>query len=93
MRWLRSRPRRVTVWSRTGCHLCEEMVAQVRRLADERRVEVHLLVEDVDDARHDPALREELTSQVPVLEVDGERVGRWSVTDAQVLAALRARRR
>ncbi|WP_256841407.1 glutaredoxin family protein [Ornithinimicrobium cryptoxanthini] len=92
MRWLRrgageTEPR-VTLVDRVGCHLCDEAAAvldQVRateRGADWVRV-------DVDSSPH---LLEAYDDLVPVVLVDGEPIAQWTVTPAQVRAALRRRR-
>lgn len=93
MRWLRrgadgAEPR-ITLVDRVGCHLCDEAAAvldQVRAThpgADWVRV-------DVDSS---PRLLEAYDDLVPVVLVDGQPIAQWTVTQAQVLAALRRRRR
>jgi glutaredoxin len=84
---VRGRARRpvVTVYTRKGCHLCDEAEAVVRRVA--RRAEVRLL--DVDE---DPALTERYTVRVPVVEVDGVEVAEFEVEPTRLRAALRGRR-
>ena len=93
MRWLRRDAGgvdpRITLVDRVGCHLCDEAAAvldQVRatdRGADWVRV-------DVDSS---PRLLEAYDDLVPVVLVDGEPIAQWTVTHAQVRAALRRRRR
>lgn len=83
--------REVAVWSRAGCHLCEELLDQVRRVADADGITVQLEVRDLDAVREtDPATHARLTTLVPVLEVDGREVGHLRMGDDEIRAALRA---
>ncbi|SOC56362.1 glutaredoxin family protein [Ornithinimicrobium cerasi] len=93
MTWWRRTPVRVVIWSRAGCHLCAEMEATVRAVAGSRGTPpVEVVVRDLDEAgRDDPGLLARLSALVPVLEVDGVQVARWSVEAATVRAALRGR--
>jgi glutaredoxin len=57
----------VVVYSRPGCHLCEEAMAQIVALHEEGyRFELH----EVDIESHDLLLRRHL-ERIPVVEVDG----------------------
>lgn len=93
MGWLRraaSEPGvpRITLIDRTDCHLCEQAVAvldRVRATSGAEWVRV-----DVDSS---PELLQEYADLVPVVLVDDQQVGHWSVTEEQVLKALRRRRR
>lgn len=71
--------RRVTLYTRAGCHLCERAEAQVRRLAP------HAEVVDVDS---DPELAERYGVRVPVVEVDGAEVAELEVDPAALRGAL-----
>lgn len=71
------------MYSRNGCHLCDEaeqIVAQVCTDlgADWERVDI--------DA--DPALVERFTNEVPVTFVDGQQHDFWRVDPARLRAAL-----
>jgi thioredoxin reductase (NADPH) len=57
----------LTVYSRRGCHLCEVMVAGLRRLQSEYAFDVAVI--DIDT---DPALTARYDQDVPVL-AHGER--------------------
>lgn len=89
-RWRRT-PRRVVIWTRHGCHLCEQMEDTVRSVAGARGMpRTELEVRDVDAVGEtDPGLHARLSTLVPVLEVDGVEVAHWSVDAAAVRAALR----
>lgn len=79
-------PRRaVTVYTRQGCHLCQEAEAVVRRVA--RRHDIRIVDVDVDA---DPAITERYTVRVPVIEVDGTEIAEFSIDAGTLRAALRA---
>lgn len=78
-----TRPR-VTVYTRAGCHLCEQAEAVVARVA--RRADVELV--DIDT---DPVLQQRYTVRVPVVAVDGEEVAEFEVDARALRAALRQR--
>lgn len=83
--------REVAVWSRAGCHLCEELLDQVRRVAAQDRTTLALEVRDLDAVREsDPATHARLTTLVPVLVVDDREVGHLRLADDEIRAALRA---
>jgi glutaredoxin len=76
-------PPRVVLYSRPGCHLCDEARVVIERVcADlgERYAEV-----GIDD---DPALRERFTDEVPVTFVDGRQHDFWRVDEQRLRAAL-----
>lgn len=59
-----SGPRDTTLYTREGCHLCEEARLQILALVSELGGELHEV--DIDD---DPTLRERYTNDVPVILV------------------------
>ena len=59
--------RTLTVYSRTGCHLCEQLLAQLAHL--DLPDDVSLVTVDVDA---DPALRARFDVDVPVVALDDE---------------------
>lgn len=76
---------RVTLYSRPGCHLCEDARAVIARVcADlgEEYVEV-----SIDD---DPELRERYAEEIPVTLVDGRQHDFWRVDERRLRAALGA---
>jgi hypothetical protein len=75
-------PIRVTLYTRTDCHLCEEMHAVVERVARE----IALTIEEVD-VDTDPALAATYGAEVPVLCVNGRKAFKYRVDER----ALRAR--
>jgi hypothetical protein len=77
----------LTLYTRAGCHLCDDMLAVVRRVM--RRVPCALEVVDVDG---DPALAAAHGTEVPVLCVNGQRAFSGHV-DVPALRARLARER
>ena len=76
---------RVVVYSRDGCHLCEQVVAVVTATCAELGVEWA----EVDvDAPENPGLREMFGEQVPVTFVDGRRHDFWRVDPQRLRLAL-----
>ena len=76
---------RVTLYTRAGCHLCEEarvVIEQVCADLDEEYAEV-----DIDT---DPDLVARFTDEVPVTFVDGRQHDFWRVDPARLRAALTA---
>lgn len=81
--WRRGPTRVVTVYTRAGCHLCEQAEATVRRIA--RRHDIRVV--DIDA---DPDLTERYTVRVPVIEVDGVEIAEFTLDPAHLRTALRA---
>ena len=61
--------RRLTLYGKPGCHLCDDARAAVAEV----REELDLEVEEVDVSL-DPALFREYGERIPVLDVDGSEV-------------------
>ena len=77
----------VTVYSREECHLCEEALDTVRRVAGDVARPVDVERVDVDD---DPDLREEYGERVPYVLVDGRPAFKYRVDVAQLRERLEA---
>ena len=74
---------RVTLYTRTGCHLCDE----ARRVIDRVCADLGEAFEEVDiDA--DPVLRARFTEEVPVTFVDGRQHDFWRVDETRLRSAL-----
>ena len=79
--------RRVTLYTRAGCHLCEE----ARKALDGARARepFDLEILDIDG---DPELRRLYDYEVPVIAIDGVKAFKYRVSEAELLKKLRARR-
>lgn len=73
---------KVTLYSRSGCHLCEQAEAVIRRVATGR---AEIEVVDIDA---DPALVHRYTVRVPVVVVDGREIAEYEVDEAVLRRAL-----
>jgi glutaredoxin len=74
---------RVTLYSRPGCHLCDDaraIIEQVCAELGESYAEV-----SIDD---DPELQSRFTNEVPVTFVDGKQHDFWRVDPVRLRAAL-----
>jgi len=67
--------RTITLYTRPGCHLCEQAGMPVREV----------------NIEEDPALLERYTLRVPVAAVDGEDVLEWPFALVQAKRVLRER--
>jgi glutaredoxin len=74
---------RVTLYSRPGCHLCDDARAVVERVcADLGEAYAEVSIDD------DPALRERFGEEIPVTFVDGRQHDFWRVDERRLRAAL-----
>ena len=76
----------VTLYTRTGCHLCEQ-AEQVLR-AEQRTTPFALVTVDIDG---DPALARKYGVRVPVVAVDGVELFEYEVPPDLLRAHLRGR--
>ncbi len=74
----------ITVYTRDDCHLCEDAIATIRRVADSISTDVALELVNIDD---DEDLRQEYGDRVPYVLIDDRPAFKYRV-DA---GALRAR--
>lgn len=76
----------LTFYTREGCHLCHEALAVVERVRQEEAFA--LLVLDLDrDASEDK--RKAYDWEVPVVEIDGKKIAKFTVDGARLLRLLR----
>ncbi len=78
----------LTIYSRPGCHLCDDMKAVVARAV--RASGVDASIEEIDISR-DADLEARYGIDIPVLLVDGKKTAKHRVTEADVTRMLRAR--
>lgn len=77
--------RRLTLYSKPGCHLCDEMKAVIERVAV--RVPVDLEIVDIST---DSALETRFREEIPVLLIDGRNAARYRITDEELERRLKA---
>jgi glutaredoxin len=76
----------LTIYSRPGCHLCDEMKAVVTRTARS----FPIVLEEIDIST-DPALEARYGLEIPVLVIDGKKVAKYRVTDEALRRMLESR--
>jgi hypothetical protein len=72
----------LTIYSRPGCHLCEEMKAIVRRVAPGATI-------DEIDISTDPDLEARYGLEIPVLMIDGKKAAKYRVREDELRRMLR----
>jgi glutaredoxin len=74
---------RLTVYSRRGCHLCEDMIAGLRRLQMRNSLEFETVDIDVD-----PAVARRYGDKVPVLAYGDRELCQYYLEPAVITAFL-----
>ena len=75
----------LTLYSRPGCHLCEEMKAVINRLA----ADSPLALTEIDIST-DPDLEARYGTEIPVLIADGKKVAKYRISEAQLRRMITA---
>jgi glutaredoxin len=78
----------ITIYSRPGCHLCEEMKAIVEAVVRNSCAEA--VVEEID-ITIDPVLEDRYALEIPVLLIDGKKAAKYRVTEDDLRRMLKAR--
>lgn len=73
----------LTLYSKPGCHLCEELRAALEELQPEHRFTL-----DEIDITTNPELFARYRYEIPVLLKDGEEMARGRITDRELIALL-----
>ena len=76
----------LTLYSRPGCHLCDEMKATVDRVA--RQVALTLQVVDIST---DAELEARYGLEIPVLVINGQKAAKYRVAEDELARILIAR--
>jgi glutaredoxin len=76
----------VTIYSRPGCHLCDEMKAVVARVART----LPLRIEEIDIST-DPALEARYGREIPVLMVEGRKAAKYRIAEEELRRVLTSR--
>ena len=76
----------LTIYSRPGCHLCDEMKAVVRRVS----ASVPVSLEEIDISGH-AELERLYGLEIPVLLADGKKVAKYRIGEAELLRILKGR--
>ena len=76
----------LTLYSRPGCHLCDDMKTIVDRVA--RSVPLHV---DIVDISTDPQLEARYGVEIPVLLIEGKKAAKYRVSEEELRRVLIAR--
>jgi glutaredoxin len=77
--------RKVTVISRTGCHLCEIAIDKINLFKDQLKFELEIkLINDL------PELEQEYGEQVPVILIDNKIHDYWRVDIERFTKAIKS---
>jgi len=71
-------PVRVEIYSRPGCHLCDEAKAVIDRVR--RRYAFALEVIDIEG---DPSLESQYGTEIPVIAINGNKACKYRVDEAE----------
>ena len=77
----------VTVYSRHGCHLCEDAVKTLEGLRAELNFEIEVIYID-----QNPDLEHLYSDQVPVIHIDGQHHDFWRVDPVKFKSSLERHR-
>ena len=77
----------LSLYSRPGCHLCDEMKAVIARVART----VPLTLQEIDISG-DPGLEERYGLEIPVLEIEGRKAAKYRITEDELTRLLKAGR-
>jgi glutaredoxin len=75
----------VTIYSKPGCHLCEDVEAMVRQVHSSRR-DFELEIRNILD---DPAEMEAYQYAIPVITLNGREIARYRLTEKAFETELR----
>ncbi len=78
----------LTLYSRPGCHLCDEMKAVVQRAAQAAAEPITI---DEVDISSDRALEARYGLEIPVLLIDGRKAAKVRITEEALTRLLRDR--
>jgi len=79
----------LTIYSRPGCHLCDEMKALISRVAQSMPSRPVEIVEI--DISGDPALEALYGLEIPVLLVEGKKAAKYRIAEEELVRVLAGR--
>jgi len=82
---------RLTIYSKPGCHLCDEMKSLVHRIIAQQPND-HAIALDEIDISSDSALVDRYGLEIPVLLIDGKKVAKYRVSETELTQMLEARK-
>ena len=82
---------RLTIYSKPGCHLCDEMKLLVHRVIAQQPSDQPIALDEIDIST-DRELLDRYSLEIPVLLIDGKKVAKYRVPEAELTQMLNARR-
>ena len=77
----------LTIYTRPGCHLCQEMKVIVERVVRDTHAQAR--IEEIDIA-NDADLEARYAMEIPVLLVNGKKTAKYRVTEEELRRRLKA---
>ena len=77
----------VTLYSRPGCHLCDDMKAVVQRVGQGMPIAMEIV-----DISTDPELKAQYGLEIPVLLVNGKKAAKYRVSEEELVRILKGKR-
>ena len=78
---------RLTIYSKPGCHLCDEMKSLVHRVILRHTHPGQVAVDEIDISR-ERALMDQYGLEIPVLLIDGKKVAKYRISEATLTRML-----
>ena len=75
---------RLTIYSRPGCHLCDEMKHLVAHVVARRP---HVAVDEIDIST-DASLERKYGEEIPVLFIDGRKAAKYRISEQELRRRL-----
>ena len=75
---------RLTIYSKPGCHLCDDMKATVARTVEDR---ADISLEEIDISG-DPSLMARYELEIPVLLIDGKKAAKYRISEGELRRKL-----
>jgi glutaredoxin len=82
---------RLTIYSKPGCHLCDEMKSLVHRIIAQQSKDNAITLDEFDISS-DRELLDRYGHEIPVLLIDGKKVAKYRVSEVELTRMLGGRR-
>ena len=81
---------RLTIYSKPGCHLCDEMKSLVHRVLARQSNLEDIPVDEIDIST-DRELMDRYGLEIPVLMIDGKKVAKYRMSEEELMQMVKAR--
>ena len=83
---------RLIIYTKPGCHLCDDMKSLVRRVIAQQRNARDISIEEIDIST-DRELHDRYGLDIPVLLIDGTKVAKYRVSEEELVRMIDGRRK